>query len=195
MTDIFSREPLVLSKAEFPDRLLTPWLEIASTTLPGVHPGRLVEWSQARCALEVLFDSLELPTPRGKSFIGHQKILGIPDWFFSLSHTKEYAGAWAIPQKLALGMGFDIELKTREISEEIFKRMHHPDDFNMGLVSHWAVKEAVYKSLPVEIQEKVWLNSIKVKRGTFEIRGFPVRGEWKIFPHDKLIVACAARLA
>jgi phosphopantetheinyl transferase (holo-ACP synthase) len=144
---------------------------------------------------ELLFETMDLPSPRGKPFVGHQKILGLPQWMFSLSHTKEYAGAWMAPQQVGLGVGFDIELKSREVTEEIFKRFHHPDDINMNLTNHWAVKEAAYKSLPQDIQEKIWLNSIKVKRGSFEVSGQAVRGEWKILPHEKLIMACAIRLA
>ena len=192
MSDLFSRRPLII-KADN-SMGFDKWLKLAREKLPGVHPGRHNEWALSRWALDQQLRSEAGLIAFGKEFDGFHHLRGIPEWTFSLSHSKEWGGAWLVKTQDGLGIGLDIEYKDRKISHEVFQRMNNPDDINIDLVTQWAVKEAAYKSLPKEIQDSLWLNSIKVKRGTFEVRGHSVKGEWTTFPHDQLIVAAAVRL-
>lgn len=194
MHQFFTNPPFV-AKTDLRHPGLKPWLDRAKITLGEVHPGRQNEWALSRFALEQRLLELSGITALDKEFDGYQRLKDLPDWIFSLSHTKEWAGAWVLPSQHCAGLGLDLELKSRKISHEVFQRMHHPDDMNLDLAVLWAVKEAAYKSLPVDIQDLIWLNSIKVKRGTFEVRGHTAHGVWNIFPHEHLVVAAAVLLA
>lgn len=190
MSDFFSLPPqIVRSDVRHPQ--LSRWLERAREVLGAVHENRLKEWALARFALDQKLTEIYGLSLLEKEFDGHHRLKHHPEFMFSLSHSKDWAGAWVLPNSTALGVGLDLELKSRKISHEVFQRMHHPDDVNLDLTVHWAIKEAAYKSLPATIQNKIWLNSIKVKRGTFEVRGQPASGVWHLFPHDQLVIAGA----
>jgi phosphopantetheinyl transferase (holo-ACP synthase) len=193
MSELFRTPPFILE--ENSTREMDEWIQIAKNFFQGAHPNRLKEWSLARIALKEELARQKISIDVKKTEIEHyQKFKGHPEWMFSLSHTRTYAGAWVLPTKLCLGLGLDLELKDRKISPEIQKRMLNSGDAHLDPLTLWSVKEAVYKSLPQEAQERIWLNSIRVRSENFSVDDFPHSGEWKVFSHPELFVTAAARL-
>ncbi len=176
-------------------RELDEWLKIAKVVLPGAHPNRLQEWSLARIALKEELNRQKISIDvKNTKIENYQRFIGHPELMFSLSHTRTYAGAWVLPSKLCLGLGLDLELKDRKISEDIQKRLFNTEDAEMDPLTLWSVKEAVYKSLPPNAQEKIWLNFIRIKKDKFSVENFPHSGEWRVYPHHELLITQAARL-
>jgi 4'-phosphopantetheinyl transferase EntD len=162
------------------------WLAQAKRLFPDAHPNRQMEWALGRVAWEVSMRQHGRPTSHVE-WVGHQQIAHSPVRF-SISHTAGWAGAWITTFD---GVGLDIELRSRMVSPEIERRIHHARDMALTPLELWTVKEAVYKSLPRELQEKIWLNSIAVTDGEFEAQG--MRGAWQLHPHEELTVAKAWR--
>lgn len=162
------------------------WLAEAKRIMPDVHPNRQIEWALGRVAWEVSMRQHGRPTSHVE-WVGFQQIANSPVRF-SISHTTGWAGAWITTFE---GVGLDIELKTREMSADVQKRMKHAADMKLTPLELWTVKEAAYKSLPKELQEKIWLNSIAVTDGVFEVED--LKGEWQMHPHGELVVAKAWR--
>jgi 4'-phosphopantetheinyl transferase EntD len=175
--------PIIIATGEHLERE-AQWLERARETMPDVHPRRQLEWALGRVAWELAMAAQGFVDPTAQ-WRGHQRVEGSA-LRFSLSHTKGYAGAWVGQH---VGMGLDIESRTRAISEEIQTRMAHAEDLTLAPLELWCLKEAAYKSLPAEIQQRIWLNSIAIKATSFEAMG--MEGRWDLHPHEGLIVARA----
>lgn len=175
--------PVIIATGEHPERE-AQWLARAQESMPDVHPRRQAEWALGRVAWELAMaaQGLEDPAPVWR---GHQRVEGSA-LRFSLSHTKGHAGAWA---GHFLGMGLDIEARTRMIAGEIQERMAHSDDIGLAPLELWCLKEAAYKALPKEIQERIWLNSIAIRETSFYVMG--MEGHWDLPAHSAMTVARA----
>ncbi len=178
--------PFIVRSGEFPERE-AHWLMRARETLIDVHPRRLAEWALGRVAWERAMAARGQAT-LAPQWLGHQQVSGYAGRF-SISHTPDWAAA--VVDK-AEGLGVDIEVKGRKVSPEICQRMAHVTDQIDDPLSLWAIKEAAYKTLPAEIQSKVWLNSIAILNESFEVAG--LSGRWCLYEHPDLVVCVAHRV-
>lgn len=165
------------------------WMEKAQKAMARFHPNRLSEWVNGRIALTVAFEKVGIIITPGNEFVGYQKIRGHEDFTFSISHTPGWAGALVTDRDQFPGL--DLEAKDRQIDEQVLERFSHPEDHNLEALLLWSVKEAAYKSLPKETQEKIWLQSIQVGAGSFMGEGFG--GTWEKIYHPELVVVEAFR--
>ncbi len=184
------KEIIIIKSGENPD-LEKIWMEKAQTKMARFHPNRLKEWVNGRVALTIAFKTVQIDIGPSDEFLGYQQIKGHEDYSFSISHTGIWAGALLIKGNQRPGL--DIEGKNREVDDKVLERFTHPDDHNLDPLLLWSVKEAAYKTLSKEIQEKIWLQSIQVGAGTFSGAGFS--GNWKKCDHPELMVVEATRLA
>jgi 4'-phosphopantetheinyl transferase EntD len=182
------KELIIIKSGENPD-LEKLWMEKAQAKMSRFHPNRQKEWVNGRVALTLAFKSLSIDITPASEFLGYQQIKGHEEFFFSISHTGEWAGALLV--KGIKNPGLDIENKTREIDENVLERFSHPGDHTLEALLLWSVKEAAYKTLPKEIQEKIWLQSIQVGAGTFSGEGFS--GHWRQCEHPELMIVEAFR--
>ena len=87
-----------------------------------------------------IYDTLEL--------VAHHKVELFPEMTFSLAHTKEMVLAICAPIKDFIGLGCDLELKTRKFparAESHF--MNNKDNTSYGKLTTWCIKEACFKAL------------------------------------------------
>lgn len=179
---------VILSFDEVSEAELLPWETRAKSLLGDVHPRRIREWALARLSLKRALMELgyELETTAGLQ--GHQLISTFPHLRYSLSHTDGFAGAWVRESKE--GLGLDIELVDREVKPGIREKLLHPDDGEFSTLELWAGKEAAYKCLPEEIQNKIWLSRIALpEKGVFRVP--EISGSWEVEKRGKLLVARA----
>jgi 4'-phosphopantetheinyl transferase EntD len=182
------RELVIIRAGENPD-LEKLWMEKAEKQMARFHPNRLKEWVNGRVALTLAFRKMNLDISPADEMIGYQKLKAHEDFTFSLSHTPGWAGALLISGDFQPGL--DLENKDREIDENVLERFSHPGDEKLSPIILWSAKEAAYKTLPKEIQEKIWLQSIQVSQGKFSGEGFS--GTWEELPHGELTVITAFR--
>ena len=173
---------------------LNAWVDLAASIFPGVHENRKREWALGREALRLSFAKVGIDFPIAPhELIGYQSLLRFPEWIFSLSHSKEWGGALLLPKNNLVGVGLDLELNSRQITADISNRMSHEQDECEGLTL-WSAKEAAYKTLPPEVQEKIWLNQICIKKTHFKVESFAIEGEWNLVSHPELCVVSALGL-
>ncbi len=165
------------------------WMEKAQKAMARFHPHRLSEWVNGRVALSLAFRKAGIEITSQNEFVGYQKIKGLEDYTFSISHTPGWAGAFIVTGDFSPGL--DLESKERQVNEQVLERMSHPGDYTLDALLLWSVKEAAYKTLPQEIQEKIWLQSIQVGAGTFSGEGFS--GNWDKKDHPELVIVEALR--
>jgi 4'-phosphopantetheinyl transferase EntD len=182
------RQLVITRVAEFP-LLEAIWNKKAEATMKDLHANRKKEWVNGRVALTEAFRRLGISITPEDEFEGYQRIKRLPDFVFSISHTPGFAGA--LVMKGNFHPGLDIEKREREVSDQILERFSHPEDEKLHPLLMWSVKEAAYKTLPSEIQEKIWLQSIRVRDGSFSGDGF--FGSWKELAHPELVVVEAFR--
>ncbi len=180
---------MIMKEGEFP-LLEAIWSKKAEAVMADLHPNRRKEWVNGRVALTEAFRKHGIAITPEDEFSGYHKIVRLPDYVFSISHTPGFAGA--IVLKGQHHPGLDIEKRDREVSEQIHQRFSHPDDEKFHPLLLWAAKEASYKTLPEEIQKNIWLQSIRVKDGSFAGEGF--FGSWKEISHPELVIVEAFRL-
>ena len=183
------RQLVIMREGEFP-LLEAIWKKKAEVIMSDLHPNRRKEWVNGRVALTAAFQKLGISITPEDEFIGFQKIARLPEYVFSISHTPGFAGA--IVLKGEHSPGLDIEKRDREVSEKIRERFSHPEDGKFHPLLLWSAKEAAYKTLPKEIQEKVWLQGIRVQDSSFSGEGFV--GSWKEIAHPELVIVEAFRL-
>lgn len=162
--------------------------------LKDVHINRRKQWASGRVALSEAFRARGVQVDLLKChFEGHQKIQELPEWRFSLSNMPGFAGALVVPDEPQRGLGFDIESAKRVVKDEVLKRITHSRDIkSYSTIEKWCVKEAAYKTLPSEIQKKIWLNNISVQENLFQVDGYAeIIGHWRQQPHSELVVVMA----
>ncbi len=182
------KELIIIRAGENPE-LEKMWMEKAQKAMARFHPNRLAEWVNGRVALTIAFRQAGIPITPQDEFIGYQSIKGYEEYSFSISHTPGWAGALLIKSRHQPGL--DLESKDREVSESVVERFSHPGDHNLDALLLWSAKEAAYKTLPKEIQEKIWLQSIQIGAGTFSVEGFS--GTWEKVKHEELVIVEAFR--
>lgn len=184
--------PILIHRDDFPE-LLRQWEARAHEELPDVHPNRQREWALGRVALARAFKSQGIDLELGRChWVGHQELMERPDLRFSLSHTRDWAGAVVVDARC--GPGLDVELLGRAVPEQVQSRLQHAQDLStLAPLELWCAKEAIYKCLPADAQEKIWLNSIRVGRGEFTVDGFALSGSWERVEHSQLMVVQALR--
>ncbi|MES2526110.1 MAG: hypothetical protein V4598_03460 [Bdellovibrionota bacterium] len=182
------KELIIIRAGENPD-LEKMWMEKAQKAMARFHPNRLAEWVNGRVALTIAFKQVGIDISPQDEFSGYQTIKGHEEYSFSISHTAGWAGALLI--KGNKWPGLDLEPKVREVDENVLERFSHPEDHNLEALLLWSAKEAAYKTLPREIQEKIWLQSIQIGAGTFSGVGFS--GTWERIKHPELVIVEAFR--
>lgn len=185
--------PTIVKEQDFPE-LHQQWMERSFEILKDVHINRRKQWASGRVALSEAFRAIGVDVDLLKChFEGHQKIKELSEWRFSLSNMDGYAGALVVPENSTNGLGLDIESATREVREEVLKRISNSRDIkSYSAIEKWCVKEAAYKTLPSEVQKKVWLNNICVLENTFKVDGFAeLNGAWRNHHHSDLVVVVA----
>ncbi len=98
------------------------------------NPQRKLEWSEARrCEMELRAKL----GPKAKTSISHTRLDGVPVVF-------------AIGSSKVNGLGIDVELTSRTVTEGVARRFMSPAEatFNLKPLSVWVIKEAVFKSNP-----------------------------------------------
>jgi len=180
---------VIMREGEFP-LLEAIWDKKAGVIMKDLHLNRRREWVNGRVALTEAFRKHGISITPEDEFEGYHKITRLPEYVFSISHTPGFAGA--IVLKGNHHPGLDIEKREREVSDEILQRFSHPQDEKFHPLLLWAAKEAAYKTLPKEIQEKVWLQGIRVRDGSFSGESFI--GSWKEIAHPDLVIVEAFRL-
>lgn len=179
--------PVIIQDHDHP-ALMSAWLARAKSEMPSVHPNRLQQWASGRVALSLAFAAQGVALGLTDHFDDFQRVRELPAWRFSLSHTQGFAAALVAPK--ARSIGIDIEPRERAVAEGIVARMHHEaDELSLSALERWCAKEAIFKALPAELQQQIWLNSIALKRGEFSVQGY--RGVWRGVPHAQLMVALA----
>lgn len=190
MDNLFNLAPILVNESS---SNLEEWLTVAEKELGDFHKNRKLEWSLGRYALELAFAEKNIKfEKKNYKFLGFQEMAENPEWIFSLSHSKNWGAALLLPKRNFAGVGLDIELKTRNLTSAIKERMAHAEDKIEGLLL-WSIKEAAYKTLPKEIQEKIWLNQIAVDETHFKVEAFAMKGSWRVFEHPELCVVSATR--
>lgn len=165
--------------------------------LASSHEKRRREWLAGRRALRLAFETLGLSIdPATVVFDGHQKIAALPDYRFSISHTAAGAGCWLIHDPSdQLRIGFDLELKSRELSPALTQRFAQPADRIQGLRA-WCAKEAVYKCLSASTQKGLALATIALGATEFHIEGTALSGTYEVLEdRPDFIFAFASRKA
>lgn len=183
---------VVITRDSVDTELFKSWHVLALSRMGDVHANRRQEWALARAALSLAFSKHGVSLrPEHCVFKGHHELNQYPQWRFSLSHTKNAAGAWLAPTNSVRGLGLDIEYNDRKVSASVKARLAHSEDMALSTLELWSLKEAAYKALPAMAQENIWLNRIKVTPGQFELTGSPFRGFWETASDGKLLVSKA----
>ncbi len=152
-----------------------------------VHPDRALSYCLAREALRSCLKVSGLEVEIAELQLIDYNRLKVTDSFtLSLSHTKKWGAAVTAPADSYLGLGIDIELKSREIKSAVFNRIRHVNDHDLPPLQVWCLKEAVFKTLmnarkinhPVEfssiqINEKGWLHLDSGSSGDFQMVDHP----------------------
>jgi 4'-phosphopantetheinyl transferase EntD len=168
------------------------WHNEAQKRMPDVHANRKIEWALARMALAqtLALHGMKL-TPSQCLFKGHHELTHLPQWRFSLSHTKDVAAAWLMPAARVRGLGLDIEFKDRKVPPQVKARLAHKNDTVLPALQLWALKEAAFKALPTLAQNDVWLNRLIIAEKSFELENSPFVGEWELTEESDLFIARA----
>lgn len=182
------RQLVIVREGEFP-LIEAIWNRKAEEVMKELHPNRRKEWVNGRVALTVAFQKHGQSITPADEFQGYHQLTRLPEYQFSLSHTPGFAGA--LVMKGQHSPGLDIEKRDREVTDQVRERFSHPEDEKFHPLLLWSVKEAAYKTLPTDIQEKIWLQSIRVRDGSFSGDGF--FGSWKEIAHEKLVIVEAFR--
>lgn len=156
-------QPLeLLLPSPLPNGLVVLRTKVIET--PGM-PSRQQEHTESRAALSTAMKNLGLPTDLSEvEFEGHQKIIGLRDLRFSISHTGRAFGCWALRDPNdAYGIGFDIERNDRILTPAAISRVVSADDIkSFSPLQIWCAKEAAFKSLPSDAQASVTLPQIRI---------------------------------
>ncbi|MFY7992225.1 MAG: 4'-phosphopantetheinyl transferase family protein [Bacteriovoracaceae bacterium] len=121
------------------------WVE---SVLPQeTHPERAQSFLLSRLALKQALESvMGHVVPLEKlTLTHHHQLRFYPDYFVSLSHTKEAAMAWV---RTTRGHGIDLERADRVLKDSILERIRHTDDNSaLSPIELWCLKEAAFKAL------------------------------------------------
>lgn len=168
------------------------WHRLADARMPDFHANRKKEWALARLCLAQCFENHGIVlNPAQAVFKNHHEVTHLPAWRFSLTHSKDVAGAWLMPAAQVRGLGVDVELSNRKVPPPVKARLAHKQDIKLSDLELWTLKEAAFKALPSMAQNDIWLNRIIITQNVFELENSPFRGEWGLEKADGLTIARA----
>ncbi len=168
------------------------WHRVAEIRMPDFHANRKKEWALARLCLALCFEKHGITIdPTQSVFKNHHEVTHLPAWRFSLSHSKDVAGAWLMPAAQIRGLGMDVELSNRKVPPQVKARLSHKQDMKLGDLELWTLKEAAFKALPTLAQTDIWLNRIIITQNTFQLENSPFIGEWNLEKAQRLTIARA----
>lgn len=175
-----------------PNDVRDEWHRVACERMPDVHANRKKEWALARVCLALCFVKHGITLhPAQTVFKNHHEVAHLPAWRFSLTHSRDVAGAWLMPAAQVRGLGVDVELSNRKVPPQVKARLAHKGDAKLSDLELWTLKEASFKALPTLAQTDIWLNRIIIQDRTFELENSPFRGEWKLERSHDLTIAQA----
>jgi 4'-phosphopantetheinyl transferase EntD len=125
------------------------WQElIAATFDSALHPDRLNGFLLSREALLQCLQELgHSPSPLQLLLNNERALLNFPQYAISLTHCKVAGAAVVVGKNKFKSVGIDIEQETREVKENIFNRIAHPQDASLRKIELWCLKEAAFKCL------------------------------------------------
>lgn len=168
------------------------WHRVAEARMPDFHANRKKEWALARLCLAQCFEKHGITLdPVQAVFKNHHEVTHQPAWRFSLTHSKDVAGAWLMPAALVRGLGVDVELSNRKVPPQVKARLSHKQDTQLNDLELWTLKEAAFKALPTLAQTDIWLNRIIVHEKKFELENSPFKGFWSLEKTTALTIARA----
>lgn len=158
----------------------TAWRLVLPSELRAAHPDRVLGWLTSRVALARAFALVGVRLdPAAASFFGHQQIVGLNQWRFSISHTLGAALVWLGPAEACLGLGVDLELGDWLIEDRVMQRIYYPSDPILTAVELWSAKEAAFKAVPQAEQGELTVSKISLTEKTFSVQGSRLEGQWK----------------
>ncbi len=168
------------------------WHQVARERMSDVHANRQREWALARMCLALCFEKHGIAlNPTQAVFKNHHEVAHLPAWRFSLTHSREVAGAWLMPAAQVRGLGVDVELSNRKVPPQVKARLAHKQDIQLNDLELWTLKEAAFKALPTLAQTDIWLNRIIIREKQFELENSPFVGEWSLEKDQSLTIARA----
>lgn len=168
------------------------WHQVARERMADVHANRQKEWALARLCLAQCFEKHGIDlNPTQAVFKNHHEVAHLPAWRFSLTHSKDVAGAWLMPAALVRGLGVDVELTQRKVPPQVKARLTHQQDIKLSDLELWTLKEAAFKALPHLAQTDIWLNRILITEKFFELENSPFKGQWTLEKAHGLTIARA----
>jgi 4'-phosphopantetheinyl transferase EntD len=171
------------------------WQSVLPVELQNAHANRRGEWLTSRAALQIAFAKAGVTLePLHVRFSGYQQIVGLEDWRFSISHTDDWAFVWLMHRDGATGIGADLENEKRKVSASAANRIVNPADIKVKPLALWGIKEAAFKSLPIDAQESIQIPDIVVEESSFHIRKAGLSGNWHQEEVDHFIRSYAWRI-
>jgi 4'-phosphopantetheinyl transferase EntD len=151
--------------------------------LESAHTKRKTEWALGRLALQQAFSKQRIDLePEELVFDGHQQLLLVPGFRFSISHTDDRAVVWLADSDDCKGLGVDIEAVDRKLSDGVYKKLLHPDDTaQLSPLQLWSAKEACFKAVATEQQKDLVVAKIALQENRFHTDPPHSSGQWRQF--------------
>lgn len=155
------------------------WIEIASKQISSVHPKRLQGFALSREALYQCLENIgQTPEQSSLPLLNFSTLNEFPELTLSLTHTENAGGAILGLRSQYRSLGIDVELKTREVRDDVIEKLSNPKDGNLRNLEMWCLKEAAFKCLSnaqvlssaplyrdLEVQSSSWLHHPTGHRG------------------------------
>ncbi|HVK59930.1 MAG TPA: hypothetical protein VM432_00210 [Bdellovibrionales bacterium] len=163
--------------------------------LKSANPKRQTEWRLGRLALQKAFAQLRIDvSPEEMIFDGHQALLLVPGFRFSISHTDDAALVWLADEDECKGVGVDLEPRDRAISDAVYKKLLHTlDRSTLSPIQLWSAKEACFKSVSLENQAELVIAKIFVEGERFQTDDLVSGGQWRQFEDSQYLYSFAWR--
>jgi hypothetical protein len=173
-----------MSSRELPSEGLVLTMEhplaVPSKASKSLHPHRQRDLATSRTLLKKAFQACKVTLPDGDlQFANYQSLILAPEWKFSISHSDSGALVWMLPVESGLLIGADYEVLSREISAELKSRFRSETDLEMNATKLWSLKEAIYKSIPLDRQPGLRFSHIEVSAQSFTVPPLSLSGFWK----------------
>ncbi|GEM_PF-1337269 len=160
-----------------------------------VHKNRKMGFLLSREALKMAFmeQGVELQIKDLKLQEFHL-LHHLPEFTFSLTHTKDFGAALIAKRKDFLSVGIDVENESRTVKDSVLNRIAHPEDLtNLRKIEVWCLKEAVYKALmnSGKFSSSIGFTSIQLKQNRWDHSPSGLSGEWSLQRVDEALIAMA----
>ena len=157
-----------------------------------VHPDRALSYCLAREALRSCLRASGLEVKIAElQLIDYNRIKVTDSFTLSLSHTKKWGAAVTAPAGSYLGLGIDIESKSREIKSAVLNRIRHVNDHDLPPLQAWCLKEAIFKTLmnAQKIHHPVEFSSIQINEQGWIHLDSGSTGDYQMVTHPELEIA------